>query len=543
VLTIIFGPPGTGKTTADLSVIEREVTTGTPLDRIAYVTFMRSAAADAFDRLGVDEEGRRFLWFRTLHSTCFRLLGMSRENVVTPEWLKKFGDHVGLEMSKGDGERDIEEVADAILFIRSAGSKSHLKSQGSYYRSMYNLSRLMCRTGPGLDAVRLAPHPGALDRLITADYSPGAYTGFVERYELEKERDGKKDFADMLEGILRAPPVASPWEVAVIDEAQDMSPLQFAVCERLFFACRLTILSGDDDQAVMGFQGSSARDFLSYRDRATIVNLRQTHRFGDAIVNFAQRVADRIGERHPKEILGVPGRDNDIREVYRFDPASVMSGDMILHRHVAGCNEIARRLVGAGVPFWNERGMNPLARTAEIEAYVAWRNLSEGMSLTADQIHSLATRTPSVLKEGGESIRLVRHGAKKVIGEMAPAMVIPPEKFDSFFGQRFLEAAAKKDPCFLDAPFASYYDLLIRKGFNPAKDRAKVTCTTIHGSKGREAGRVWLCSETYPKAMLGGDDEHRVAYVGATRTKGDLLLVREPLVGDWTDRYPYPVEV
>jgi superfamily I DNA/RNA helicase len=36
------------------------------------------------------------------------------------------------------------------------------------------------------------------------------------------------------------------------------------------------------------------------------------------------------------------------------------------------------------------------------------------------------------------------------------------------------------------------------------------------------------------------ENEHRVAYVGATRTKGGLYLVRENLTGWATTQYPYP---
>ena len=41
---IIFGPPGTGKTTRLLNIVEQELRIGVPPDRIAYLAFTRKAA-------------------------------------------------------------------------------------------------------------------------------------------------------------------------------------------------------------------------------------------------------------------------------------------------------------------------------------------------------------------------------------------------------------------------------------------------------------------------------------------------------------------
>ena len=95
---IIFGPPGCGKTYTLMEEVESELSSGTPPDRIGYVSFTRKAIQEAVSRASskFNLERKQMPWFRTLHSWAFNGLGLSNTDMMATEDWDALGRSLGL---------------------------------------------------------------------------------------------------------------------------------------------------------------------------------------------------------------------------------------------------------------------------------------------------------------------------------------------------------------------------------------------------------------------------------------------------------------
>ena len=90
-----FGPPGTGKTTTLLNLVDDALANGMAANDIGYFAYTRKASHEARDRavvrFNLDAE-KDFSYFRTLHSLAFRLLGLTSSDVLSEKHLKDFSN-------------------------------------------------------------------------------------------------------------------------------------------------------------------------------------------------------------------------------------------------------------------------------------------------------------------------------------------------------------------------------------------------------------------------------------------------------------------
>ena len=121
---LILGPPGCGKTTRCLKLVEDELAAGTPPNRIAYVSFTKRAVSEAVQRAcdNFGYEQKDLPYFRTLHSLCFQLLGLRQSDVMSAEHYAELGEELGYRFSRNKGSMEDgipsgRNIGDQLLFI------------------------------------------------------------------------------------------------------------------------------------------------------------------------------------------------------------------------------------------------------------------------------------------------------------------------------------------------------------------------------------------------------------------------------------------
>ena len=190
---------------------------------------------------------------------------------------------------------------------------------------------LACRK-PGEDPVELPPESQAyadLQAALLALPDPvqaarlHARTHVLQRMAELKRRSGLFGFADMLQrlDVALADPQAGErlaqrlreqFPVALIDEFQDTSPLQFRIFDRIYRTAdnrqdTALLLIGDPKQSIYGFRGADIQSYLAAR-RATAgrhhvlgTNFRSTQAVVDVVNRWFEIPQDAFGYRRGNE--------------------------------------------------------------------------------------------------------------------------------------------------------------------------------------------------------------------------------------------------
>ena len=302
----IYGPPGTGKTTKLINYAKTFYKLGTPLDKIGYFAFTTKAATEAVNRM-LDTfkhlQKKDLKHFRTLHSLAFWRLGMKKSQVMQDEHYEDIGRQVGIEVTiYSDGQ-------ETTGFVDS----------NSEYFNLINTARIK-----GIS--------------IEDEYNTGMYSYELEKnllHILNKELTNYKesfklyDFTDMIEKFNVAK-LCPKYDLVFIDEAQDLSPIQWEMVEILRKNSKYVILAGDDDQAVYGWAGADVKKFQDITSKKDII-LPQSYRVPKEVQNIADKILDRIpDERRIKKIWKARDEEGVVNYISSIEDAPLEKGDWLI---------------------------------------------------------------------------------------------------------------------------------------------------------------------------------------------------------------------
>ena len=494
---IVLGAPGTGKTYELLRILRQELEAGTPPNRIALCTFTRKASEEALDRV-LNEFGltkRDVPHFRTIHSIAMRYSGLSGSVLLEGSKVQEFANWIGETINgriSEDGSWTGYQRGDRLLF-------------------MVNLARIRRVT---LRSLYEADHDD-LDWSTVERFARG-----LHHYKQELRLS---DYSDLLERFVaqgQTPPV----DVLLVDEAQDLSLLQWDVVRKIGTTCRKIVIGADDDQAIFEWAGADSNTIIDMSGSVNVLD--QSYRVPIKVQNLANSLIQRVKHRRPK-VWRPREEPGIVRTIGSFDDADFTSPDgldgetqpvMVLARNRFQLDPVCELLKSAGIVYERE-GLSSIPRST-VDAIVFWERLRRGEAQTVKEI-----------VDGPYALMSVGIGIKRGFKTLK---TIPPDVEMSMsdlmeYGGLLTDAVWHEALDKLPATERLYIQRCRRNG-ERLTTKPRVLLSTVHGAKGGEAGRVILMTDLAPRswreAQRNPDAEARVFYVGATRAKQELCVVK-----------------
>ena len=449
----VFGAPGCGKTTRLMDILELEIP-AVGAHNIAYVSFTKKGAYEGAERAKTKFNlGEASLeHFRTLHSMAFRAGNYSRHRIMKWRNFKEFSEAMGMH------------------FV-------------GYYTEEFNHND---------------------DRYIFADYlkrnNPVAFEDFIEsldyrifesielNYREYRRHTKVADFTDMIETFIERQDKI-PVKVAIIDEAQDLTSLQWNMVKCAFSGCERIYIAGDDDQAIYEWSGAAVDQFLNIESDKDVI-LDQSYRVPKGIIDFAKNISAAISNRVDKQ----------------YSPTNV-EGRILFY------NDMSELKLNKNQTYYflsrNNFFLTGYEKMLKQECVVYTRK--DVLSVSAPII---------------ECINMYERARKESNPELTQS--------EEFRIKKHLKNSLNMseswyENCKLDNDEILYYRDLIKNNTPIRKNMKYHHVNTIHGVKGGEADNVVLmldCTRSVYEALdRYPDSELRCLYVACTRAKKNLHII------------------
>lgn len=511
---VVLAGAGTGKTRALTYRIGYGVATGeySPA-RVMALTFTTRAAGELRSRLSA--LGAESVNVRTFHSAALAQL-----NFFWPQLSGQSAPQV-----LDSKARTIADAAARLKLVVDVATARDLAGLIEWRKvRMLGIADLATEFTLG----RMSP-PGRLGAEDTL--------ALMEAYEELTAERKQVDFEDVLlltAGMLADEPriasqVREQYRHFLVDEYQDVSPVQQELLTLWLDERRDICVVGDASQTIYSFAGATSRFLLDFTSRypdAQEFRLERNYRSDEPIVARANALmrgrpgaltlhAQRPGGAEP-QIAGYPTDADEAAAVAEQISAAIASGVTpdgiaVLYRMNAQSEAVERALrargigyrVRGGVPFFERPEIRQAMMQLRAEALTdtGSRPLFQAVS---DVLWSLGWSTeapdaPGAVRDRWESLNVFAN-----LADAAPAGTTLT---------RFVE------------------DLRRQAEHGTEPDLGAVTLATIHSAKGLEWDSVWLIGASegllplsYASSLDAIDEERRLAYVAFTRARRQLSV-------------------
>jgi hypothetical protein len=508
---------------------------GNPL-ALGFSSMTRAARTEAAMRCGKawgvsPEELMQQGWFKTAHAVCFKMLGVSRGEIVgtggveDAKWVSEaVGSDVAFSMDEDDGGVQVytgDRVAAAAL---------------NYWSLSRNLV-IPLREVVEADQDHEAP---SADEVIKR----------IVMYEQAKRLDARVDFTDLLARFsgVRFDPETGPDFVTpeggvpddvvgwIFDEAQDASKLLDMACRRLVTgdACKWAWLVGDPYQVLYSWSGASAEHFMSWDVQKQSI-MPKSFRCPKPIMQLGERCLQRLPDYWDRGIAPAD-HDGEVMESDNFeDDLSDLRPDedtLVIARTNRDVARIKNILEDVGVPYRYVKSRSG-AQNRDKAMGGLW-SLQHGQGISGEEWGQILEALPSKTTDGREwLVRGSKAHWKKGLAEQFDRVY--PEDIGNLGATEHLRDAIASGAWSGLPDGGTKWVRAAKQWGVEAVSEPKIRIGTIHSSKGMEASKVVLLTSVNWRTRASEEndparfaEERRIEYVACTRAKHTLIVAHDP---------------
>ena len=485
--TIVLGPPGTGKTHTLLKQVETYLKNTDP-DKIGYFAFTKKASNEAKERamkkFNYSEDDLPY--FRTLHSLAFKRLGWDKTKVMQKRHYEDLGKKIQIPIDYNDWDEEetglFTTKSDYLRIIHLAKLRN-IKLDQQFDRKEHNQK---------LEYNKL---------VIIANE--------LERY---KKEYGLKDYNDMILEFTKSEKIVPKFDVVFIDEAQDLSLMQWKMTKSIWDKTKDSFIAGDDDQAIFRWAGADVDSFITQKGK--IVELKESVRVPKVVHEFANKIINRIKNRLPKN-WNPKAHKGALSRYWNFEDIDMNNKNwLVLTRTRYQLNALEEILKEKGLYFEN-RFKKSYEKYIQ-EAAFNWERLRKGQLLLYKDIVSIS-QYMSPINWDKDKLKALSKEASYGIDQLTQGYGLNTKET---WHECFDNAGSKR---------ITYIKKMRANGEKLNKE-ARIKLSTIHSVKGGEEDNVVILPDFTANTQLAyernKDDENRLFYVGATRAREHLHIVK-----------------
>jgi DNA helicase-2/ATP-dependent DNA helicase PcrA len=532
---LIVAGAGTGKTKTLTERILDLISRGVHPERILALTFTNKAAKEMKDRVGARlEHGKGEPWVGTFHALGARILRKEARHLARTPDFAIYDDH--------DATSLMEKVMEAngisarVPKKGKAGAASWLSVIGGIKNGM--------RPFPDQDSKEGLAYRAYEEGMIT--HNAFDFDDLVEKVVIlfRKFPDVREKYAGMYDHVL-------------IDEYQDINPIQYALVRLISMGHQNVSAVGDFRQSIYRWRGSDPSIFERFEEDwpgAKIITLSENYRSSAPILDAASALIEKMNHRYAGPLTSAMGEGDrvllvetgseeeesawiaeTIREGMRRKDEGTVA---ILYRTNAQSRAVEDALIEYGIPYDVYGGLKFYERK-EIKDIVAGLRMAvnEKDRISENRLEKISKTKTKAYKEivaahptknPQELIRIFLEAFRyQEILEKGTNLEDRRENIETMkkFAEGFDDAAL-----FVERIALLQATDAITEG--KAKPRARITLMTMHLAKGLEFDTVFVVgvqeglmphirSTTDEDEM---NEERRLLYVAMTRARHTLIM-------------------